>query len=168
MSLFQRFSAQDMSMHEKELWCELLVSGFVSVYFFSRTFGLLMMGDDALMGREMARLIVKTIILAIGLSIVVFGIIHASHRYDSGNPEPVDERDRLFSARASNVAYIVLVVAICILLGQIVMEQMFAAAAEHLPFRLTPLIIGHLLLAAMAVASLAKAITAIVYYRRGY
>lgn len=167
MSLFQRFSAQDMSLHEKELWCELIVSGLVSFYFFSKTFGLMMMGDEAQMGREMARLIIKTISLAVILSIVVYGIVHASHRYDSGKPEPVDERDRLFAARASNIGYRVLVGVLCILLGHIVMEQMWVPAGRY-PFTLTPLMIGHLVLAAMAAASLAKAIAGIVFYRRGY
>lgn len=168
MPLLSRFSASDMSLHEKELWCELLVSGLVSFYFFSKTFGLLVMGDAALMGDEMSRLIVKTITLAIVLSIVVYGIVRASHRYDSGNPEPVDERDRLFAARAGNVAYVVLIVSICALLGQIVMQQLFPATADRLPFQLSPLVIGHFLLAALTIASLAKAATAIVFYRRGH
>lgn len=166
MSLLSRFSASDMSMHEKELWCELIVSGLVSFYFFSKTFGLMMMGDEALMGREMARLIIKTISLSVVLSIVVYGIVHASHRYDSGKPEPVDERDKLFAARATSIGYRVLIGMLCILLGQIVMEQMWVPDG-YFPFTLTPLIVGHLMLVAMAAASLAKAISGIVFYRRG-
>lgn len=168
MALFEGFSPRDMSLREKELWSDALVNGFVSFYFFSRTFGLLLLGDEALMSDQMTRIIINTVALAIILGVVVVGVIRASHSPDSAAPEPLDERDRLFAHRADKVGYLVLVVGICILLGQIVLEQVFSEIAARGPFTLTPLIIGYFLLAALTLASLARAATAIISYRRGY
>ena len=57
---------------------ELLVDVVVAAYYFPKAIYLMAQGDALLRGREMAALVGTTIILAIVVSIIVFGVIHRS------------------------------------------------------------------------------------------
>lgn len=161
---------ESMSLREKELWCETIVSAMVAFYFFSRTFSYLILGDIALLTDEMGGLIARTIAYAIGLSIIGYILVQLAHDTEEtgkeARMEPKDERDRLFDNRAHRIGYLVLMVALSALLFHIAVEEI--SGRQTLPFTLTPLAIAHLLLGLMTIASLAKACAALFFYRRGY
>jgi hypothetical protein len=113
---------------------------------------------------EMASLAVSTIVLAIIVSVVVFGVIHRS-----GESEQKDERDYRFELRGNMIGYWGLNGLLILVLAQLVIGEL---AAAELPgsalIELGPLGVGHMILLAMILASVIKVITQLYQYRRSF
>ena len=96
----------------------------VSVYYFPKAFNLIIAGEEALAGRAMASLIVKTIVLAIVVGILACVLLRVWRE-----PGKEDERDYQFSARGALIANAALVVFVAIIMGQLVFEGLFPGVA---------------------------------------
>lgn len=152
----------DMSVREKHLWVEVIVDIVVAVYYFPKLFGLFILGDEALTGPPMFNLIIQTV----GLAIILAGIIGVILLRQE-KTAPKDEREKQFYARANLIAYRVLLICICGLMGQIVMSEIFAGGRQSF-LVLTPVIIANLLMIAIILAEMSKSVMRLFYYRRGY
>jgi len=160
-----------MSWREKNLWCETLVSALVSVYFFYHSFAILLRldADSPLPVRDMTRLIVTTVIISIILSTVLFTLLRMLSGDHQANVEPSDERDRLFELRSNQVGYWTLCIITAFVVGAIVINSTSAQSDTlQVSLPMSPLLIAQALIAALTLASLAKAISALFFYRRGY
>ncbi len=160
-----------MSWREKNLWCETLISALVSVYFFYHSFAILLSLDanSAFPVRDLTRLIISTVILSIILSTVLFTLLRMLSGDHSATVEPSDERDRLFELRSNQVGYWTLCVITAFVIGAIVINTTSADSDTlQLNIPMSPLLIAQALIAALTLASLAKAASALFYYRRGY
>ena len=83
--------------------------------------------------------------------------------------EPSDERDRLFELRSNQVGYWTLCIITAFVVGAIVINSTSAQSDTlQVSLPMSPLLIAQALIAALTLASLAKAISALFYYRRGY
>lgn len=154
----------DFSVREKNLWFELLLDLAVALYYWPKAFLLMRAGDAALAGKAMVSLIVSTVFAAIMFSIVLSVLLHAQQK-----PEPMDERDLAIAARGKVWAGRVLVFGILAIIAQIVLQEMAVPfVSVRNPFQLTPLIIAHLLLVALMLASFTSSLTRLFCYRRGY
>ena len=159
MELLNNFSTR-----EKNLWSELLVDIAVGLYYFPKMFFMLRAGDEVLTGGAMASLVISTIMVAIFAGIIVSVFLHAEEK-----PETVDERDHLFLARGSRVAYIILMVCVLAIMGNIVILEMLPEfVQERNWFDPTPVAIAHLLLVSLVLSSVGKTVMQLVSYRRGY
>ncbi|MBT8147571.1 MAG: hypothetical protein KJN90_12010 [Gammaproteobacteria bacterium] len=151
-----------MSIREKDLWGELLIDVLVALYYFPKVFALMAQGDTMLRGGEMADLVISTIVLAIVVSIVVFGAIHRK-----GEAEDRDERDLQFEAQGNLLAFRVLYGFLVLILGQIVMWEYFSPSdLDALLTEAGPLVVGHMILLAMILTSMVKAAVQLFQYRR--
>lgn len=160
-----------MSWREKHLWAETLISVLVSVYFFSHSFTLLLSleDDSPFPVRDMTRLIITTVILSIILSVVIFTLLRMLSGNHQGEIEPSDERDRLFELRSNQVAYWTLCAITATVVGAIVLNSTSAQSDSlQISLPMSPLLIAQALIAALTLSSLAKSISALFYYRRGY
>jgi hypothetical protein len=170
-----------MSQPEKASWVALVVNVLIGCCYFGVVSN--MPGDSHLLGPGMALFIVPLIVLAILAALVSELVLRAIQRDAGGDParrERLDERDRIINLRAGRNAYVVLVVAIAAVLGQIAMtgwEQSWgwpaAQVADTVLERmvrgpLTGPVIAQLLLLALTLAGVCKYLTRIVSYRRGY
>lgn len=156
---------KEMSVRERDLWVELLTNLLVAIYYFPKLFILMAAGDAALMGKPMVSLISSTIILAIFVAIILVVILKLFNL--KGTLEKEDERERSFSAKGSLGAYWVLFVLICILIGQIILDDIFGASRQSFVV-LTPVLIAHLLLISLMISGTTKSVIQLYYYRRGY
>lgn len=160
-----------MSWREKNLWCETLVSILVSVYFFYHSFSILLSldADSPLPVRDMTRLIISTVIISIILSVVLFTLLRMLSGDHEGKVEPSDERDRLFELRSNQVGYWTLCLLMAVVIAVIVTHSTSAQSDSfQMNLPVSPLLIAQALIAALALSSLAKSISALFYYRRGY
>lgn len=153
---------ENMSIREKDLWAELMIDLLVALYYFPRAMALMAQGDVVMRGSELAGLVGSTIVLAIVVSIIVFGIIHRS-----GETEHKDERDYRFEARGNLIGYWTLTALLVLLLGCIVLTE-YSFPVRQVPFLLEmgPLGVGHLILLALVLTSIVKAGTQLYYYRQ--
>jgi hypothetical protein len=173
---------QLMSQHERVSWVSLVVTAFISFWYFARVFAL--PGDSHLFGPGMAVFALNLIITAIFagiLSELVLRLIQSRSGGDPSKREKLDERDRLINLRAGRNAYVVLFGSVVLVLGLIPMIQMMRsftwppapAPANTVLMRMVtgPLdapLIAQWLLLALTLADLCKYVTRIVSYRRGY
>lgn len=150
------------SNRELNIWATLVLDVGVAIYYFSSVLAL-PSGTD-LHGKAMAGIIGEIIVWSFTYSILVFGYIN------SRGEEKKDERDQGFEARANSMAYYVLTCAVVLLIGHVVLNSLFADYEKSLtiPAMLSPVVIANLLLFALILASMAKALTQLFYYRRGY
>lgn len=154
----------NFSTREKNLWSEFLVDVVVALYYFPKLFSILRAGEEALTGRVMAELVTGTVILAIFVGIIVSVFLHTEKK-----PEQVDERDYLFDARGSKIAFTVLAISIALIMGNIVVfEMMPEVALQRMLFAMSPVAIANLLLVALMLSSMVKVAMQLFYYRRGY
>jgi hypothetical protein len=150
----------DFSNRELNIWATLGLDVGVTVYYFSQLLDM----PDGLNGNiaELGGLVVKIIVFSIVFSIIVFGAINAR------GEEKRDERDYRFEAKANKIAYLTLSVCVIFLLGQITINEVgvtfWSSLSAHLP--LSPIVISHLLLLALLLASTAKALSQMILYRR--
>jgi hypothetical protein len=151
----------DYSVREKNLWFEFLVDVAVALYYWPKAFGLMVAGDEALRGSAMVGLITSTVIMAIVVSGALSIFLHTQQK-----PEPKDERDYMIDARSSLVSGRVLVIGMLAIIGSIVFREMVDAAALDV-FALTPLLIGHLLLVVLMLASMIGRTVKLYLYRKG-
>ena len=154
----------DLSIRGKNLGFYLLVDLAVAIYYYPQVLRLLVAGDEALYGPAMVNLIIKTVFVAIVVSTVLSVYLHNQQK-----PEPMDERDLAIRARGKLWAGHVLVWCLVLLIGQIILQEMSGQWFTALPvLMLTPLIIAHLLLVVLMLASLCDNLVRLSGYRRGY
>lgn len=151
----------DFSIREKNLWFELLVDIAVALYYYPRMFVLLRRGDGALTGAVMTDVIINTVMLAIGVSVVISIFLHAQQK-----PEPRDERDYMIEARSNLWFSRLLVLGVLAVIGTVVFHQFNPWSAEAL-LPLTPLVIAHCLLFVLMVASMVNSVLKLAMYRLG-
>ena len=149
------------SNRELNIWANLAINMGVAFYYFSKVWAM-SGGLDANM-IDLARIVGKIIVFTIVISIIVFGLINAR------GEEKADERDYRFEAKANSIAYVTLIVGVVLVMSQLFLNEMGMAywniKNEHL-LTLTPVVIGHLLLGALILASSAKSLCQMVLYRR--
>jgi hypothetical protein len=151
------------STREKNLWFEFLVDIAVAIYYWPKAIALMLAGDGALRGGAMVGLITSTVILAIVISGALSIFLHTKQK-----PEPMDERDHMIQARASLWSGRVLVVGMLSIMGNIVLQEMIGEqAVGRGVFGLTPLLIAHLMLVMLMVASLVGTSVKLYLYRKG-
>jgi hypothetical protein len=154
----------DFSIREKNLWFEVIVDVAVAGYYWPRVYRLMLAGDDALLGRDMAELITKTILWAITVAIVLGIFLHNQQK-----PEPMDERYRQIAMRGTQWSKHVLAACVLILMAYVAgMELMPDSMTERNIFTLTPLLMAHLLLVALMLTSFTDKLVKLFSYRRGY
>lgn len=124
---------------------------------------MLLADDDAMNGIAMFDLVTNTVILAILVGIMVSFLLRIDKK-----TEQMDERDHTSNARGDRIAYLLLVIFVCLLIGQIVVNERMPDALQNRLFELSPIVIGHLLLIALVLSSTLKVIVQLFYYRRGY
>jgi len=158
MELFNNFSTR-----EKNLWSELLVDIVIGLYYFPKMF-VMMASNTELSGGAMAELITGTVILAIFMGIIISVFLHTQKK-----PEQVDERDHLFDARGSRIAYTVLGLCVALVIGHIIVNEMLPEVArDRALLNLSPVAIAHLLLLSLYLSSVIKTVMQLFFYRRGY
>lgn len=150
----------DFSAREKHLWFELLVDIGVALYYYPKAFHLLMAGDGALSGEVMTDLVVNTVMLAIGLSIALAILLHMQDK-----PEPKDERDYMIEARSNGWYSRFLIGGVMAVMGVIVMQEFTLWPGDW--FVATPLVLAHLLLLVLMLASMLNSILKLLMYRTG-
>ena len=153
----------DLTSRELNLWVELLVDIIVALYYFPRAFNLIKNDEWTLTGGAMIGLLVSTIILAIVVSVILSILVSIWKK-----PAEKDERDYVFSARGSTVAYTALFVLVILIIGQVLFEGTYPEMAGKLRLITSPLIIGHLLMLALMFSSTLKSAVQLFFYRRGY
>jgi hypothetical protein len=154
----------NLSIREKNLWFELFVDIGVALYYYPKAFQLILRGDEALRGDAMVSLITSTVILAIILSSALSILLHTREK-----PEPMDERDFQIAWRAGFWSHRVLVACILVLIGRIVVEAMLPEyQVVRAGIRMGPLVIAHLMLVALMLASMTSTAYKLLSYRRGY
>lgn len=151
----------DFSIREKNLWFEFFVDIVVAVYYYPRAFGLLLRGDGALTGAAMTDLIINTVMVAIGASVLISLLLHSQQK-----PEPRDERDLLIEARSNLWFSRLLMLGVLAVIGLIVFHQFNPWSSQAL-LPLTPLVIAHLLLFVLMLASMVNAVLKLLMYRLG-
>lgn len=158
MDLLQNFSTR-----EKNLWSELLVDIVVGLFYFPKMINMMFSGAD-LTGKGMAGLITETVILAIVTGVIISIFLHTQKK-----PEQVDERDHLFDARGSRIAFAVLALCIALIMGNIIVYEMLPEVAkDRAVLNLSSVVIAHLLLLSLFLSSVIKTIVQLYFYRRGY
>ena len=153
----------DLSNRELNLWAELLVNIIVALYYFPNAFRLMKTNEWTPTGGAMIGLVVSTIILAIIISIVLAILVSIWKK-----PAKKDERDYIFSARGSMIAYMALFIFVAIIIGQLMFQGLFPEAAARLDLTADPAIIAHFLLLSLMFSSTIKCVAQLVSYRRGY
>lgn len=158
----------EMSAREKILWSELLVDVIVAAYYLPLMFGLIALGDDALTGAPMAKLIFNTIGLAIICSLFMSAALYLLNLNEV--PAREDELEKVFGARSTLGAYRVLFVCIIAIMWQVLMTELaLGLGVSYLVLLpLTPVVMANLLLLSLILASTTKSLMQLFYYRRGY
>lgn len=151
----------DFSIREKNLWFEFLVDIVVALYYYPRVLGLLWRGDGALSGAAMTDLIINTVMVAVGASVLISILLHTQQK-----PEPRDERDYMIEARSNLWFSRVLVVGVLAVIGTVVFHQFNPWSAQAL-LPLTPLVLAHLLLFVLMLASMVNSVLRLLMYRLG-
>ncbi|MDQ2076093.1 hypothetical protein [Marinimicrobium sp. ABcell2] len=145
---------------EALIWGTLAVDVLVALYYFGSIAAQGLGGElsePALVG-----LVVRTVVLAIVASVVIFGAIHALTR-----AEPMDERDYRFQARANTVGYYVLAVGVVAVIGHIIMHSVAGNIGAPTIFRTSPATVVHLLIVVLVASSVLRAAVQLFHYRRG-
>lgn len=153
----------DLSVREKNLWVELLVDVIVALYYYPKMFVLIVAGDAALTGERMVSLIIGTVMLAIFTSVALAALVHEKKR-----PEAKDERDLLIDKRGGALYGRVMLLCVLAIIGIIVMQQMTLGREVSWLIALSPLVIAHLLLFTLMLASTASSVLKLVLYRKGF
>lgn len=152
----------NLSAREKDVWVNLFVDFAVAVYYLPRA--LVLLGQsDAVSLRAFGSLIGSTIAVAVVLAIAATCLLKA---YTS--PEPRDERDYLFEARANRSALAVLNVGLVLLLGQLVAGAFLSGESAWVGPSMPSLVMAHYVLVAMWVADILRGVVLVFSYRRGY
>lgn len=161
------FVLASLSRRERNLWVECVVDVLVLFYYLPKVFLLAMEGPQALMGGDMAALIVRTVVYAIVLGIVVAVTVELLFR--AKNEEGgKDEREVLFELKSYRVGYYALVIFVMIIMGQAILSEIFPAAMVGLPFEMSAVFMAHCLLLSLSFSSLLLCGLQLFYYRRGY
>ncbi len=157
MNLLSNFSNRELN-----IWAHLLIDVGVAAYYYSKVWAISGGGLDANL-MELVRVVVKIIIFTIVFAIIIFGAINLR-----GEEKP-DERDYRIEAKANNIAYITLVIGVVLIMSQLFLNELGMAywnMDQDNFITLTTVVIGHLLLGALILASVAKSISQLVLYRR--
>lgn len=151
----------DFSIREKNLWFEFIVDIMVALYYYPAMFSLLLRGDGALSGEAMTEVIVNTVVYAVVVSVLISIFLHTQTK-----PEPRDERDYLIEAKSNLWFSRALVFGVLAVMGTIMFHEFNPWSSEAL-LPMTPLVIAHLLLFVLMVASMVNSVLKLAMYRIG-
>jgi hypothetical protein len=142
----------NVSFEEKSTWISLAIISFVFAGYFSQVYQGLISGtlDKA----DVFGLFIGAVASIIVLEIVLHIVIAILNVKDAD--QPGDERDRLFSMKAGNIAGWVLGIGVLTISAHTFMQE------------LDPLWVANLLLFAVFVSQVVSYALQIFYYRRGY
>lgn len=141
----------NLSFKEKSTWVSLIIMLVVWGYYFNELRAVL---DDGFVGRlQTTILFIIALVILVVLNIAGHIVIAITNPRDANQPE--DERDRVVSQRAGNIAGIVLGIA-CINL-----------AAWAMFLDLSSVLMAHCLLLALIIAQIVHDALRLYYYRRG-
>jgi hypothetical protein len=155
--------SDELTARELNLWAELLGDIIVALYYFPKAFRLIKKDEWAANSGAMIGLILGTIILAIIVSIVL-GILVAILKKSVKK----DERDYMFSARGSMIAYTALFVCVTLIIGLGIIAGFYHEITARLFLITGPLFMSHLLMLALMFSSTIKSVVQLFFYRRGY
>ena len=155
-----------LTSREKNLWIELIVDVAVMLYYWPKAFVLLQKNSSPI-GIEMASLIISTIAYAIFLAIVVAIVFEVLVR-NNKQVDVRDERDALFELRSYRFGFYSLIVFTVLIMGQVVIGELFPMLVERAPFEFTPIFIAHCIFLSINLSSLIQCSSQLFYYRRGY
>ncbi|MBT5187334.1 MAG: hypothetical protein HOM01_11035 [Kordiimonadaceae bacterium] len=150
----------EYSYREKTIWIDLLVTTFVSIYYFTHVY--ILNSWNELGGTDMGRVISNVIIISIIASIV----LHFS--FNNNKEEKKDERDLIIEAKGNAYGYYTLYTASVLIIGHIMFNEGVGYIFPDRIFQVTGPFIMHIILVALFFSSFAKSITQIFSYRRGY
>lgn len=150
----------DLSFQEKSIWGSLVGVLITFAYYFASAIGMAR-SEGGASPAELAWLSITVIVALIAIE-VIYHVILAIR----SEPEPADERDALIEARASQIAYVLLVVCAFVAIGQVIASSLLEGAPEVARYG-SPILTAHLVLLAVVVAEVTKFTAQLVYYRRG-
>ncbi len=151
---------ENYSYRERYLAANLIVDIVVAVYYSQAVLSLSV--DEY---GEIGRIIVKTIVLAILLSLVVFGFLCRDKK------QALDERDMRVRAYGNGIGYWVLTILMMFLMGQFLLEDSVFRGTSMIEYALNtkiPLYHFHAMLFALITADTARTLSQLIRYRRGY
>ncbi len=149
----------DLSYQEKSILGSLAAMVVVYGYYFANV--LRDTSQPAFGGGSLARLVFA--VVAIIVIEIVYHIVLALET----KVEPKDERDILIECKAYRNAYFLLATGAFLVIGAVIMAGL---ASDSAPTRImvTPFLTVNLVLFFMVLAELAKFLTQLFYYRRGF
>jgi len=149
----------DLSYQEKSILGSLAAMVVVYGYYFASV--LHDTSQPALGGGSVARLVFAVV------AIIVIEIVYHIVLAVETKVEPQDERDVLIESKAYRNAYFLLATGAFLVIGAVIMAGL---ANDSAPTRIivTPLLTVNLVLFFMVLAELAKFLTQLFYYRRGF
>ena len=142
----------NMSFEEKSTWVSLAIISFVFAGYFSQVYQGLITGT--LEKVTVFGLFIGAVVSIIILEIILHIVIAVFNVKDAD--QPGDERDRLFSMKAGNIAGWVLGIGVLTISAHTFMQE------------LDPLWVANLLLFAVFISQVVSYALQIFYYRRGY
>ena len=150
----------EYSTREKNIWIELILNLFVSLYYFTAIYQL--NGWEEITGDEIGYVIRNVIVFAIIGTILLHTIFVKNY-----NEQPKDERDIAIEAKGNATGYYTLVILCTLLIAHIMLNEGvgFLFSERTVPF--TGPFAMHLILIAIMIASFSKSIVQITCYRRG-
>ncbi len=164
---------ESISYKEKYVWVELLTNVFATVYYLVNVLkvpGGFFSGDPVI-----AKIVVEVIVLSIVLSILIY-ILLSIFSGPKVQADISDERDLRIAANGNTIAYGVLGFCIVMIIGHIVISYIFPQSFfgrahgldDSIYAGLRPMFFIHLLFLSLIISSMAKSLTQLFRYRRGY
>ena len=150
----------DVSSREKHIWANLILDGAIAINFFPK---LLRLEGSLAENTEALGLIVGAIIV-----MSILGSIAIHWLLDIGKEEKQDERDRHFAAMGYQVGYLVVCGGIVFLIGHMILNAITTSIFSFQYESLTRLRMATYLMLTLVGAAIAKDVTRLFYYRRGY
>jgi uncharacterized membrane protein len=155
----------EMSFKEKSIWISLISTISVFAYYFYNV--AMLVGVEEQLARQISlSLGSQSVFLVVVIEVVFQGLLAASNHRDAklGN----DERDKAIENKASHVAYMVLIVGVCLTLGRLVVLESYPSINEQHSSLQIPLLTAHILLFSLILAEVTRFALQLFYYRRGY
>jgi hypothetical protein len=150
----------DLTFREKSILGSLAFTIVLFTYYFSKVFQVITIGtSEALLGLPL--LVIGVVIVLVIVEAVYYTAI-ALHK----KPEDPDERDNVIQARATRVAYWVLISGSFLAVGHLMFGSFFQRAGIE-DVLATPIMSANLVLFSVILAEITGFAMQLYYYRRG-
>jgi len=157
-----------LSAKERNVWVELFANLVAVSYYWVSVSKIPDFFQSA--SPAMVWIIVKTIGLTIVLSIIfTIAVTMLSRSSDDGNK--ADERDLQIASNGNSIAYYMLTLCVVLIIGHVVLNALAIEANPSYASKawlISPVVIIHLLFAALIISSVTKSLVQLFRYRRGY